>query len=176
MTNFTSQFKVSSCCVQSGNQVDYPYAGLNSGLHEATPDSDYASTSESSPPHLPFSNLSTRKAIRKFKSKRESQSGSQKKGHLQSRIKRRPGAPHNTNQYLSKEFAAGCSGFFGTGSMIGVVTAVDLSRAEQELLNREGKLDLEANSTAAAAAATSIPNPYYHTLNRGDEVRGEDIN
>jgi len=148
--------KVSSLPSQSGNQLDYPYEAQNSESEsEKTKASD---------------NLMVIKSIRKFKSsksgKNQSQSGSKK---LVS-IKRRPGAPHNTNQYLSKESVSsdGESCGFSIGrSMIGIISVEDLNRAELELSyggSFFGKFESEMPTVTS-----SIENNYY-PFNRGNNV------
>ena len=183
MMNAASQSKVSRYLIQSGNQVDYPCAGLNAGQHEADQEYDNASDLSCAPPtpFLSFSDLTDlpkarphlKKAISKPKSRKakdEAQGGKQK---FSVRIKRRPGAPHNTSQFLlqrSSELRTECTMSSSMCSMIGIVSVAELVNAEEELVRFQGKFRHECPTVD-----TSIPNTHY-PFNRGNEVIEEGRN
>lgn len=142
-----SKPKVSNCEMQSGNQVDYPQAEvhMNSGPLD-WPELERASTASSANLYIDVSPLRPapiRKAIRRLRrhNKTNVDSGRRTLAQQSSEGEARPGAPHNTSQYLAQDFGeksvCPTETGFKFGSMIGLISADELIETEQRPAGKE---------------------------------------
>ena len=191
--------KVSSLNIQSGNQLDYQRREqtLDSGL-EAAPcftDLDCASTSEdslrSSQTQNGFNNifglsisLSVKRTIRKQRRQRRSRKQRHEEENKFSASKfttlksLRPGAPHNTNEFLSEELSSRLSITDTSSSnvanksifdsMIGLISSKDLTCTEQVL-----DTELNHGQVVVSEQDKCIPAPYPFNSISEDVMQGQ---
>lgn len=160
--------KVSSRDMQSGNQVDYlnAEASLSSGT-----------SAESEPELVPAADspVPLRKPLRKCRHARRLVGSRLRHSGNSDEESQRPGAPHNTSQYLVHDFCLespyeniegeGCTAELIRGSMIGLFSSADFADAEKRLDSGKGAALVED-----AGKSTSDPSIMF---NREPELSAE---
>ena len=192
--------KVSSYSIQSGNQIDYQLQELNFNSGPVpSPELENCSTGDNAEDYMrpsslsAFSDLNKRKVsikkpIKKF---RRQARGSDQGGLENCRNKRatklmktkaRPGAPHNTNDYLANRQSVEESTLFRfpthqtslAGSMIGIVSFQDLITAERKMLEPDkGKLNCVA-PISKDSGISSDPYRFNRETSMNEETKQED--